>query len=116
VARRFLSKSRLISAWSERARALTNKAKWMVALAGLLTMTMSVLAADLAPMLTFESEYPLGDTKVYAIYSEEAGRDLQMMVSLPGDYDSSGPETHYPVLYTVDGQWNHALLGVALEI
>ncbi len=114
MARPFLSKSRLISAWSERARALTNKTKWMVALAGLLTMTMSVLAADLAPMLTFESEYPLGDTKVYAIHSEEAGRDLQMMVSLPGDYDSSGPETHYPVLYAVDGQWHHALLGAAL--
>jgi len=58
-----------------------------------------------------EVTYPLGNAKEFEFKSQKAGRTYKILVSLPGSYDTSGEDTRYPVLYTVDGQWHFSIAG-----
>lgn len=71
--------------------------------------SMSVAALDASSKYLVEMQYPLGNAKVFEIQSEKAGRKYQVLVSLPGSYETSGADARYPVLYTVDGQWHFSI-------
>ena len=58
-----------------------------------------------------EVQYPLGNAKVFEFHSQKAGRKYKILLSLPGSYETSGADVHYPVLYTVDGQWHFSIAG-----
>jgi len=71
----------------------------------------SVSALDTSSKFLVEMQYPLGNAKVFEFQSEKAGRKYQILVSLPGSYETSGADTRYPVFYTVDGQWHFSIAG-----
>ena len=71
----------------------------------------SVNALDRQSKFLVEMQYPLGNTKVFEFQSERAGRKYKILVSLPGSYETSGADTRFPVLYTVDGQWHFSIAG-----
>ncbi|MDX2415957.1 MAG: alpha/beta hydrolase-fold protein [Xanthomonadales bacterium] len=71
----------------------------------------SVDALDGQSKFLVEMQYPLGNAKVFELQSERAGRKYKILVSLPGSYETSGADTRYPVLYTVDGQWHFSIAG-----
>ena len=73
--------------------------------------SMSVGALETSSEFLVEMQYPLGNAKVFEFQSEKAGRKYQILVSLPGSYETSGADTRYPVLYTVDGQWHFSIAG-----
>lgn len=69
-----------------------------------------LIAVDTAEYLA-EVNYPLGNAKEFELYSEKTGRKYKILIRLPGSYATSGDETRYPVLYTVDGQWYFSIAG-----
>ena len=71
----------------------------------------SVNALDRQSKFLVEMQYPLGNAKVFELQSERAGRKYKILVSLPGSYETSGADTRFPVLYTVDGQWHFSIAG-----
>lgn len=71
----------------------------------------SVSALDTSSKFLAEMQYPLGNAKVFEFRSERAGRNYQILVSLPGSYETSSADSRYPVLYTVDGQWHFSIVG-----
>lgn len=73
--------------------------------------SMSMAALETPSKYLVEMRYPLGNAKVFEFQSEKAGRTYQILVSLPGSYETSGAETRYPVHYTVDGQWHFTIAG-----
>lgn len=72
--------------------------------------TLASADIDRGPVATVS--YPLGNASLYDFRSEKAGRDLQILVSLPGSYGESAGR-RYPVIYAVDGQWHFSLAGAA---
>jgi predicted alpha/beta superfamily hydrolase len=71
-------------------------------------------ALDPLPEYLVETHYPLGNARIFEFQSEKAGRKYQILLSLPGSYESSGPETRYPVHYVVDGQWHFSIVGAVV--
>ena len=69
------------------------------------------LSALYATEYLAEVHYPLGNAREFAFQSQKAGRKYKILVSLPGSYATSGEDTRYPVLYTVDGQWHFSIAG-----
>lgn len=69
-----------------------------------------LIAVDSTEYLA-EVHYPLGNAKVFEFHSEKTGRKYKILIKLPGSYATSGEETRYPVLYTVDGQWHFSIAG-----
>ena len=58
-----------------------------------------------------QTEYPLGNANLYEFHSEKAERDFRILLSLPAGYESADPDTRYPVIYVVDGQWHFSIAG-----
>jgi predicted alpha/beta superfamily hydrolase len=85
----------------------------IVALVALIFASLPVSALDTTAEYLVESKYPLVSARIFEFQSEKAGRKYRIMVSLPGSYDASGDDTHYPVLYTVDGQWHFSIAQAA---
>ncbi len=48
-------------------------------------------------------------TNFHQVYSEKTKRHYELLVTLPGSYNSS-PDRHYPVLFLTDAQWDMALV------
>jgi predicted alpha/beta superfamily hydrolase len=78
-------------------------------LISVIVSSMNVNAAGASSEYLVEMQYPLGNARLFEFQSEKAGRKYQIMVSLPGSYETSGAETRYPVLFTVDGQWHFSI-------
>lgn len=78
-------------------------------LISVIVSSMNVNAAGASSEYLVEMQYPLGNARLFEFQSEMAGRTYQIMVSLPGSYATSGAETRYPVLFTVDGQWHFSI-------
>lgn len=51
----------------------------------------------------------LPSSEVRQLHSEATGRDYDLYIRLPGDYDKF-PLVKYPVLYLLDGQWDFKML------
>src|SRR5262245_2997468 len=65
------------------------------------TLTASAWAQTTPPRVTLEN------SAQHSITSKATGRTYEIMISLPGDYETSGKK--YPVLYALDG-WHFPLL------
>lgn len=63
-------------------------------------------ATDQPLKLLAETRYPMGDANLYAFASEKAGREFQVMISVPGGHDAPRTDRKFPVIYVVDGQWS----------
>jgi predicted alpha/beta superfamily hydrolase len=83
--------------------------KKIATLVALCLVNLPVSALDNTDKHLVESKYPLVNAKVFEFQSEKAGRKYRIIVSLPGGYTTSGADTRYPVLYTVDGQWHFSI-------
>ena len=85
--------------------------KRTIVLIAIIFANTSVNALDGQSRYLVEMQYPLGNARVFEFQSEKAGRKYKILVSLPGSYETSGTDTRYPVLYTVDGQWHFSIAG-----
>jgi predicted alpha/beta superfamily hydrolase len=74
------------------------------------TVSTPLIALDTTEYLA-EVHYPLGNAKEFELHSAKTGRKYKILITLPGSYATSGEETRYPVLYTVDGQWYFSIAG-----
>ena len=73
----------------------------------LLTLSAVLIAAV---SLTAQDHYFVApDTQFHQMHSDLTGRDYELLITLPGSYESE-PERSYPALYLTDAQWDMALL------
>lgn len=80
---------------------------------GALSFSAQSLAQDNAPVAapTYSGElgeatdFILPGAKVHQFYSELVDQQYEIRIRLPGGYQE-GSETHYPVVYVLDGQWH----------
>ena len=68
-------------------------------------------ATDTPLKLIAQTRYPMGDANLYTFPSEKAGRDFQLMISVPGGHDEPRSDRKFPVIYVVDGQWSFRPMG-----
>ena len=68
-------------------------------------------AADQSLELIAETRYPMGDANLYTFTSGKAGRDFQVMISVPGGHEAPRTDKKFPVIYVVDGQWSFRPMG-----
>jgi len=72
------------------------------------TLTTPIVgAADLAA--ASPAPVTIAGTELRALHSAATGRDYDVYVYRPSDYESN-PTRRYPVLYLLDGQWDFKLL------
>ena len=75
---------------------------------GIQLLTLIILIAS-SILVAQDRHFTLGNTHFIQLKSELTGRDHELIVFLPGSYESS-PDKHYPVLYFMDAYWDMPLL------
>lgn len=89
----------------------TSSRTYTLIMCGLLILSMNACARtdEILPNSTSPVQVTMPNTEVRQLHSSETGRDYDIYVRLPDGYEQNEGK-QYPVIYSLDGQWDFKML------